>query len=102
LEKAIDVLEAGNSKADKTIVILSDGNQFVTPGETTSAPKVAAIRAAGLGITIHTVNFQTETNQQLTKVSDEANGLHFDASSESELGTAFDQLLEVFAIRIAD
>ena len=96
---AIDVVMTSSPDSKKMIILLSDGRQS---DPDTPLPVIAAERATGLGIVIHTVNFQQNLNSDLSDVSAETGGSHFDAVDGSDLSSVFEDLIDEFSIRLAD
>lgn len=106
IEESTDVLiETGNPRARKMIILLSDGNQFTGRGKKADprpAPVVATARAVDQRIEIHTINYQRVANPELIEVATATNGIALDASNEEQLKNAFMTLLKKFRVRIAD
>jgi len=106
IEESTDVLlETGNPRAKRFIILLSDGRQFTgrnRRADPRPAPVVATSRAVAMGIPIHTINYQRVANEELLEVARATGGDALDASDEDQLRNAFEVLLEKFRVRLAD
>ncbi len=105
IHESLDMIETGNPKGDRFIILLTDGQQF-TGGEGRKIfrppPSVAAERARDKNIKIHTINFRLVANSELLDVADVSGGDSFDAADGDELRVAFRELIKKFKLRLAD
>ena len=91
-----DQLEAPGRRpfADRTIVLMTDGN-FNEGGTPVPSANVAASR----GHTIHTVTFSSGANQQIMQeVATIGSGLHLHADDASDLAEAFREIARTFSV----
>ena len=95
-----DSLEASGRRkfADRTIVLMTDGN-FNEGGDPTPSARVAASR----GHTIHTVTFSSGANQAIMKsVANIGNGIHIHADNAADLKQAFREIAQTFTVLLIE
>lgn len=100
IDDCMDLMDNfSNSRAQRFIILLSDGEQYTTP-ETRPEPYVAAGRAQLAGIPIHTINFRDVSNASLVRVANTTGGDAFDAVTQQDLNLVFEALLEKFSVHL--
>lgn len=100
LEFGSDSLQAPGRRpfADRTIVLMTDGNWNVGGDPTPSANL-----AAGRGHTIHTVTFSSGANQtSMQEVANIGGGLHLHADTAGDLTTAFQDIARAISVLLIE
>ncbi len=84
--------------ADRTIVVMTDGN-FNAGGNPTPSARLAA----GRDHTIHTITFSNGANQAIMRqVADIGGGIHIHADSAGDLTEAFQEIARTLSVVIID
>jgi len=80
--------------ADKTVVLMTDGNQNRTPWAETVLPTVKARNQ-----TCHTISFGSGANQSLMRrIAQETNGRHYHAPNGAALRKIFEEIAQRLAV----
>jgi Ca-activated chloride channel homolog len=88
LDEARSVLVKSKSMANKTIILMTDGQW-----NSGRQPTTAAKDCQKAGITVHTVTFLPRSDQStMKKVAELTGGRHFHATSQAELRAVFQEL----------